>query len=77
MMEKMFYVNHDNIIGIESIIFLSVFMITFLFVAEFVPAFFAFLITVHELKPQIPQILKQLNLKGYNNYGKLLNLWTK
>ncbi len=81
MIEKVLYVNSNNILGIESIVFLSAFILTFLFVAESVPAFFAILITAHELSHQIKRgVLNNrfsLSLKGSSNHGSSLNLWSK
>lgn len=58
--EEVYNVSSSNILGVESMIFLSAFILTFLFVAEFVPVFFAFLITAHELSHQIERgVLKK------------------
>lgn len=69
MMEKILHVDSNNILGVESMIFLSAFILTFLFVAEFVPVFFAFLITIHELSHHIERgmlndILQSQYVKG-------------
>ncbi len=74
MMKNILKVNSDEVLGIESIIFLSAFILSFLFVVDYVPALFAFLITVHELsyhieKGIINNMLQALHKKFYNIYS--------
>ncbi|MFO7966350.1 MAG: hypothetical protein R6U44_01970 [Archaeoglobaceae archaeon] len=76
-MERITNINSDSILGIESIIFLSAFIFSFLFVVEYVPVFFAFLITLHELSYQmergiISNMLQSIYKKFYNIYSLTL-----